>query len=94
MKCLDCSAKGRDTEAIGICHHCSAGICVAHRSLVSDPVGGASCGFQGVGFLRCVILASGATGATTIWMEAESCQETKRFKIRTLSKSERMRRTA
>ena len=38
MKCLDCGRKGNATEAIGICHHCSAGVCDIHGTLVSDPV--------------------------------------------------------
>jgi hypothetical protein len=38
MKCLDCGRKGNATEAIGICHHCSAGVCDTHGTLVSDPV--------------------------------------------------------
>jgi hypothetical protein len=38
MKCFDCSIQGRAEETIGICHHCSAGVCESHGSLVSDPV--------------------------------------------------------
>ncbi len=38
MKCFDCAMKGIATETIGICHHCSAGICDTHGTLVSDPV--------------------------------------------------------
>ena len=39
MKCLDCStSQGRATEAMGVCHHCSAGVCESHSALVSDPV--------------------------------------------------------
>ena len=39
MKCLDCStSQGRATEAMGVCHHCSAGVCESDSALVSDPV--------------------------------------------------------
>lgn len=38
MKCLDCGTQGNATETIGICHHCSAGVCDTHGTLVSDPV--------------------------------------------------------
>lgn len=38
MKCLDCARKGTATETIGICHHCSAGVCDIHGALVLDPV--------------------------------------------------------
>jgi hypothetical protein len=38
MKCLDCARNGFATETIGICHHCSAGVCDTHGRLVSDPV--------------------------------------------------------
>jgi hypothetical protein len=38
MKCLDCAGKGTAAETIGICHHCSAGVCDTHSTLVSDPV--------------------------------------------------------
>ncbi len=38
MNCLDCTRAGTATETIGICHHCSAGVCNAHGVLVSDPV--------------------------------------------------------
>jgi hypothetical protein len=38
MKCLDCARTGAAAEAIGICHHCSAGVCNAHGAVVSDPV--------------------------------------------------------
>lgn len=38
MKCLDCARNGTATETIGICQHCSAGVCDKHGTLVSDPV--------------------------------------------------------
>ncbi len=38
MKCLDCARNGTTTETIGICQHCSAGVCDKHGTLISDPV--------------------------------------------------------
>jgi len=38
MKCFDCSIQGCAADALGICHHCSAGVCESHGSFVSDPV--------------------------------------------------------
>lgn len=38
MKCFDCSIQGRVADTIGVCHHCSAGVCEGHGSFVSDPV--------------------------------------------------------
>ena len=38
MKCFDCSIEGRVADTIGVCHHCSTGVCRSHSSLVSDPV--------------------------------------------------------
>jgi hypothetical protein len=38
MKCFDCSNEGRAAEAIGTCHHCSAGVCESHGALVSNAV--------------------------------------------------------
>jgi hypothetical protein len=38
MKCFDCATKAIATEAIGMCHHCSAGVCDTHGVLVADPV--------------------------------------------------------
>lgn len=38
MLCYECSKAGTDREAIGICHHCSAALCVDHACIVADPV--------------------------------------------------------
>jgi len=38
MTCYDCSLKGDHSEAIGVCHHCSVGLCAAHGTLVADPI--------------------------------------------------------
>jgi hypothetical protein len=38
MKCYDCWGEGVQTDAVGICHHCSAGTCGTHGTLVADPV--------------------------------------------------------
>jgi hypothetical protein len=38
MKCYDCSTQGGRTDAIGVCHHCSAGVCVDHGTFIMDPV--------------------------------------------------------
>ena len=38
MKCFDCSDERRVNDAIGVCHHCSVGVCQSHGSLLSDPV--------------------------------------------------------
>lgn len=38
MNCHDCYIQGRDAEAVGICHHCSVGLCQHHGVLLADPV--------------------------------------------------------
>jgi hypothetical protein len=38
MCCYECSQTGNRREAMGICHHCSVGVCQQHASLISDPV--------------------------------------------------------
>lgn len=38
MRCYDCSVQGHRVEAIGVCHHCSVGLCAEHGTLVSDPI--------------------------------------------------------
>jgi hypothetical protein len=38
MKCFDCSNNGRVADAVGVCHHCSAGVCSQDGTLVADPV--------------------------------------------------------
>jgi hypothetical protein len=38
MCCYECSQVGNRQEAVGICHHCSVGVCQRHGSIVTDPV--------------------------------------------------------
>ncbi len=38
MLCYECSQAGRNREAVGLCHHCSAALCADHASMVADPV--------------------------------------------------------
>ena len=38
MCCYECSQVGDRKEAIGICHHCSVGVCQHHSSVVTDFV--------------------------------------------------------
>jgi hypothetical protein len=38
MLCYECSKAGRNREAVGLCHHCSAALCADHACIVADPV--------------------------------------------------------
>ena len=38
MHCYECSQIGVAKEAIGICHHCSLGLCVDHARIETDPI--------------------------------------------------------
>ena len=38
MICFECERAGENRDAIGICHHCSAGLCSEHARTVDDPV--------------------------------------------------------
>ena len=38
MKCFECSMIGQAVDAIGICHHCSVGLCSEHGVLADDPI--------------------------------------------------------
>ena len=38
MCCYECLQAGDRQEAVGICHHCSVGVCQRHSSVVTDPV--------------------------------------------------------
>lgn len=38
MLCYDCSLSGAEVQAIGMCHHCSAGLCSAHAHVDPEPV--------------------------------------------------------
>jgi hypothetical protein len=38
MRCYECSQAGTAKEAIGICQHCSAGLCADHVYVEADPL--------------------------------------------------------
>jgi hypothetical protein len=38
MLCYECSQIGRNQDAVGLCHHCSAALCHEHSRIVADPV--------------------------------------------------------
>lgn len=38
MHCYECSQAGIARDAIGLCHHCSAGLCSGHACTVADPI--------------------------------------------------------
>ncbi len=38
MFCYECCNNGRTREAVGLCHHFSAALCVNHAHKVDDPV--------------------------------------------------------
>jgi hypothetical protein len=38
MLCYECSKAGRNREAVGLCHHCSVGLCADDACIVADPV--------------------------------------------------------
>jgi hypothetical protein len=38
MNCYVCSLEKIDRVAVGLCHHCSAGICIEHAIEVSSDV--------------------------------------------------------
>jgi hypothetical protein len=38
MHCYECSQAGKNSEAVGICHHCSAALCSVHAHSITDPV--------------------------------------------------------
>jgi len=38
MRCYECFQSGRNSEAVGICHHCSAALCSNHARVATDPV--------------------------------------------------------
>ena len=38
MLCYECCQAGKSSEAVGICHHCSAALCWNHTCTVDDPV--------------------------------------------------------
>lgn len=38
MFCYECSQSGTRVEAIGLCHHCSVGLCQEHGFIIADPI--------------------------------------------------------
>lgn len=38
MECYQCLIAGMTREAAGLCHHCSAALCVDHIFVVEDPI--------------------------------------------------------
>lgn len=38
MECFECLQSGVTREAVGLCHHCSAALCVDHIFAVEDPL--------------------------------------------------------
>jgi hypothetical protein len=38
MLCYDCSKAGKNREAVGLCHNCSAGLCSDHACVTTLPV--------------------------------------------------------
>ena len=38
MQCYECSQAGAAKQAVGICHHCSVGLCGDHARIEIDPV--------------------------------------------------------
>ncbi|MBI1355713.1 MAG: DUF2180 family protein [Acidobacteria bacterium] len=38
MLCYECAIQGVRREAVGMCHHCSAGLCTEHARVESSPL--------------------------------------------------------
>lgn len=38
MNCLECAQRGVQSPAIGVCHSCSAALCVEHAEIVAKPL--------------------------------------------------------
>jgi len=38
MLCYECQQEGKRAEAVGVCHHCSVGLCTQHVCIANDPV--------------------------------------------------------
>ncbi len=38
MLCYECSKAGKNREAVGLCHSCSAGLCCGHACVTALPV--------------------------------------------------------
>ncbi|MFG2396697.1 DUF2180 family protein [Streptomyces lydicus] len=37
MKCYDCAWADKAVDAVGICHHCGAGVCAQHCHVALEP---------------------------------------------------------
>ena len=38
MICYECSLAGNRSDAVALCHFCSAGLCVEHANLVAEEI--------------------------------------------------------
>ncbi len=38
MICFECAVAGSSRDAVALCHHCSAALCLDHARRVDDPV--------------------------------------------------------
>lgn len=38
MICYECAKSGKRSEAVGLCHHCSAALCSDHAIAIDDAV--------------------------------------------------------
>jgi hypothetical protein len=38
MLCYECSKAGKNREAVGLCHSCSAGVCSDHVCVTTRPI--------------------------------------------------------
>jgi len=38
MICYECQQTGKPRDAIALCHHCSAALCLEHALVLADPV--------------------------------------------------------
>ena len=83
MLCYECSKAGKNREAVGLCHHCSAALCTDHVSIITDPVTTAYPVFKKLVLPKKARLllsgtcldALGQVGTETMapWMLEESC---------------------
>ncbi len=38
MTCYECQQASKKRDAVALCHHCSAGLCVDHALILGDPI--------------------------------------------------------
>ena len=38
MICYECLQAGSRRDAVALCHHCSAALCIDHATILSDPI--------------------------------------------------------